>query len=65
MVYTIVYEFNDSSISFAEGKEKTVINSSSFSNMVGLCQRSILVARMVVKFLLVQDVVLAEQQSMQ
>lgn len=43
--FTIVYEFNDSSISFAEGKEKTVINSSSFSNMVGLYQRSILVAR--------------------
>ena len=43
--FTIVYEFNDSSISFAEGKEKTVINSSSFSNMVGLYQRTIIVAR--------------------
>lgn len=43
--FTIVYEFKDSSITFASGKEKTVINSSSFSNMVGLYQRSIIVAR--------------------
>lgn len=43
--FTIVYEFNESAITFAGGKEKTVINSSSFSNMVGLYQRSILVAR--------------------
>lgn len=43
--FTIVYVFNGSSISFADGKEKTVINSSSFSNMVGLYQRTIIVAR--------------------
>lgn len=43
--FTIVYTFDGSSIDFKDGEAKTVINSSSFSNMVGLYQRSILVAR--------------------
>lgn len=43
--FTIVYEFNHSSIKFADGRAKTAINSSSFSNMVGLYQRTIIVAR--------------------
>lgn len=43
--FTVVYEFADSLIKFAKGKTKSTINSSSFSNMVGLYQRTIIVAR--------------------
>lgn len=43
--FTVVYEFKDSSIIFKKGENKTIINSSSLSNMVGLYQRSIIVAR--------------------
>lgn len=43
--FTIVYTFNNSSIYFKDGEAKTIINSSSFSNMVGLYQRTIIVAR--------------------
>ena len=43
--FTIVYNFTKSSISFIQGVTKTTINSSPFSNMVGLYQRTIIVAR--------------------
>lgn len=43
--YTICFAFSDSSIIFKQGKEKTIINSDFISNMVGLYQRSIIVAR--------------------
>lgn len=43
--YTVCYAFANSSIDFKQGKEKTIINSDFVSNMVGLYQRSIIVAR--------------------
>ena len=43
--FTIVYNFTNSSIFFVDGETKTIINSSSFSNMLGLYQRTIIVAR--------------------
>lgn len=43
--FAVIYNFADSLIEFVEGKTKTTINSSSFSNMVGLYQRTIIVAR--------------------
>lgn len=43
--YTICYAFSNSSIDFKQGREKTIINSDFVSNMVGLYQRSIIVAR--------------------
>ena len=43
--FTIVYTFDGSSIDFKNGHAKTVINSSSFSNMVGLYQHTIIIAR--------------------
>lgn len=43
--YTVCYAFSGSSIIFKQGKTKTIINSDFVSNMVGLYQRSIIVAR--------------------
>lgn len=43
--FTIIYNFSESSIQFVKGEFKTTINSSSLSNMVGLSQRTIIVAR--------------------
>lgn len=43
--YTVCYAFANSSIEFKQGQRKTTINSDSVSNMVGLYQRSIIVAR--------------------
>lgn len=43
--YTICFAFPDSHISFKQGHAKTVINSDFVSNMVGLYQRTIIVAR--------------------
>ncbi|MBE6346159.1 MAG: acyltransferase [Lentimicrobiaceae bacterium] len=43
--FTVVYNFAKSSITFIQGDAKTIINSSPFSNMVGLYQRTIIVAR--------------------
>ena len=43
--YTVCYAFKDSVIEFKRGDRKTIINSSEFSNMVGLYQRTIIVAR--------------------
>lgn len=43
--YTVCFAFADSTIDFKQGSEKTVINSDFVSNMVGLYQRSIIVAR--------------------
>lgn len=43
--YTICYAFTGSSINFKRGKKKTIINSDFISNLVGLYQRTIIVAR--------------------
>ena len=43
--FTVVYNFAKSSITFVQGEIKTTINSSPLSNMVGLYQRTIIVAR--------------------
>lgn len=43
--YTICYAFGDSTIEFRQGPVKTIINSDFISNMVGLYQRTIIVAR--------------------
>ena len=43
--YTVCYAFADSTIDFKLGSAKTIINSDFVSNMVGLYQRSIIVAR--------------------
>lgn len=43
--FTIVYNFAKSHITFNKGEIKTIINSSPLSNMVGLFQRTIIVAR--------------------
>lgn len=43
--YTVCFAFPNSKIGFKHGKIKTVINSDFVSNMVGLYQRSIIVAR--------------------
>ena len=43
--YTICYAFSGSSIDFKLGPSKTIINSDFVSNLVGLFQRTILVAR--------------------
>ena len=43
--FTICYSFPDSIIEFKQGQRKTTINSDPVSNMVGLYQRSIIVAR--------------------
>ena len=43
--YTVCFAFPDSKIDFKHGKTKTVINSDFVSNMVGLYQRTIIVAR--------------------
>lgn len=43
--YTICFAFPKSSIKFESGKAKTIINSDFVSNMVGLYQRTIIVAR--------------------
>ncbi len=43
--FTVCYAFPGSSIIFKQGKTKTIINSDFVSNMVGLYQRSIIVAR--------------------
>ena len=43
--YTVCYAFAGSSIDFKLGPKKTIINSDFVSNMVGLYQRSIIVAR--------------------
>ena len=43
--YTICFAFPDSKINFKYGNAKTVINSDFVSNMVGLYQRTIIVAR--------------------
>jgi acetyltransferase-like isoleucine patch superfamily enzyme len=43
--FTVCFAFPGSLINFKEGKIKTVINSDFVSNMVGLYQRSIIVAR--------------------
>jgi acetyltransferase-like isoleucine patch superfamily enzyme len=43
--YTICFAFPDSKINFKYGNTKTVINSDFVSNMVGLYQRTIIVAR--------------------
>ena len=43
--FSVLYAFKDSSIEFKAGKTKTIINSSSFSNLVGLFQYTIIVAR--------------------
>lgn len=43
--YTVCYAFPGSHIEFKEGERKTIINSDFVSNMVGLYQRTIIVAR--------------------
>lgn len=43
--FTIFYAFINSKITIKKGLKKTVINSDFFSNMVGLYQRTIIVAR--------------------
>ena len=43
--YTICYAFAGSTIDFKKGDRKTTINSDFVSNLVGLAQRSIIVAR--------------------
>lgn len=43
--YTVCYAFADSTIEFKRGKNKTIINSDFVSNLMGLYQRSIIVAR--------------------
>ncbi len=43
--FTICYAFKDSKITFKQGKRTTTINSSFYSNLLGLYQRSIIVAR--------------------
>ena len=43
--YTVCFAFPDSKIDFKHGDIKTVINSDFVSNMVGLYQRTIIVAR--------------------
>ena len=43
--YTVCYAFSGSSIDFKSGPQKTIINSDFVSNMVGLYQRSVIVAR--------------------
>ena len=43
--YTVCYAFAGSTIDFKSGPQKTIINSDFVSNMVGLYQRSIIVAR--------------------
>lgn len=43
--FTICYTFPNSYITFKKGYKKSVINSDFFSNMVGLYQRTIIVAR--------------------
>lgn len=43
--YTVCYAFANSSIEFKKGHKKTIINSDFVSNLLGLYQRSIIVAR--------------------
>lgn len=43
--FTVCFAFKDSSITFWGGEHVTTINSSAFSNLVGLYQRCIFVAR--------------------
>lgn len=43
--FTVCYSFPDSIIEFKKGNRKTLINSDFISNMVGLYQRTIIVAR--------------------
>lgn len=43
--FTVIFAFKGSTISLGKGENKTTINSSSLSNMVGLSQRTIIVAR--------------------
>lgn len=43
--YTIYYSFKNSSITIKKGLKKTTINSDFFSNLVGLYQKSIIIAR--------------------
>lgn len=43
--YTVCYSFPGSVIEFKQGNRKTLINSDFISNMVGLYQRTIIVAR--------------------
>lgn len=43
--YTVCFAFADSTIDFKQGSEKTIVNSDFVSNMVGLYQRTIIVAR--------------------
>lgn len=43
--FTICFSFKDSNIYFLKGNKKTVINSHPLSNLVGLFQRTIIVAR--------------------
>lgn len=43
--YTVCFAFADSSIYFKQGNRKTIVNSDFVSNLVGLYQRSIIVAR--------------------
>ncbi len=43
--YTVCFAFHGSHIEFKEGERKTIINSDFVSNMVGLYQRTIIVAR--------------------
>ena len=43
--YTVCYSFSNSIIEFKKGNRKTLINSDFVSNMVGLYQRTIIVAR--------------------
>ena len=43
--YTVCFAFADSAIEFKQGPVKSVVNSDFVSNMVGLYQRSIIVAR--------------------
>ena len=43
--FTVCYTFPDSNITFKKGCRKSIINSDFFSNMVGLYQHTIIVAR--------------------
>lgn len=43
--YTVCYAFSGSSIDFRSGTDKTIINSDFVSNLVGLYQRTVIVAR--------------------
>ena len=43
--FTICFAFSDSTIIFKKGSKKTIINSDFVSNLVGLYQRTIIVAR--------------------